>query len=128
MDREPPALVAVKYVGKRERYVDGAFGSRIEFQQGQTLMVPADLAAKMLKHPDVYVPGATKGADVAVVDESKANQEPEEIQELRDQIANMDKAALKQFAKERFRMDIDGRKPLGDLRGQVTGLLDQYGV
>lgn len=128
MDRDQTARVAVKYIGKRERYVDGCYGSRIEFQQGQTLLVPADIAAKMLRHPDVYVPGAEKGADVAVVDESKANKEPEEIQELRDQIANMDKPALKLFAKERFRMDIDSRKSLGDLRGQVTGLLDQYGV
>ena len=49
--------VSVKYIGKRSSYVDGAFGTRVTFKQGESKMIPADKALLMLRHPDVYVPG-----------------------------------------------------------------------
>lgn len=40
----------------------------------------------------------------------------------------MEKDASKTYAKTHFRVDLDGRKNVGDLRTQVVGLFDQFGV
>lgn len=121
--------VAVKYVGKRATYTEGTYGSRIEFAQGQTVLVPADLAAKLLRHPDVYQTGETTQAVAVEVPDGKQEEEQQnEVQNVRDQIAIMDKEALKSFAKTTFRVDLDSRKGINALREQVTGLVDQFGV
>jgi len=119
--------VAVTYVGKRETYTEGTYGSRIEFAQGQTILVPHELAAKLLRHPDVYQRGEAEGAVTAQLPDKK-EEETEDAQLVRDRIAVMDKAALESFAKTTFRVDLDKRKGIGALREQVTGLVDQYGV
>jgi len=120
--------VAVKYVGKRATYTEGTYGSRIVFAQGQTVLVPADLAAKLLRHPDVYQTGENAQAVAVEVPEGKDDEQQTETQNVRDQIAIMDKNALESFAKTTFRIDLDKRKGINALREQVTGLVDQYGV
>lgn len=122
--------VAVKYVGPRATYTEGTYGSRIEFTQGQTVLIQPELAAKLLRHPDVYQRGEAEGAKaVEVLDDGKKKaDEPDEAQLVRDRIATMDKDALKSFAKTTFRVDLDKRKGVNALRQQVTGLVDQYGV
>ena len=40
----------------------------------------------------------------------------------------MDKDALEQFAKTHFQIDLDKRKGLSNLRLQVVGLIDQFGM
>lgn len=118
--------VAVKYIGHRETYTDGAYGSRIVFTKGQSVLVPADLAAKLLRHPDVYTQGENKKAVVVEVQEQKT--ENEDSQAIRDRIAVMDKTALESFVKTTFRIDIDKRKGVEALRQQAIGLIDQYGA
>jgi hypothetical protein len=127
---DPESRVAIKYVGARESYVDGAFGTRIRFERGVTVLVPAAVAARMLQHPDVYVLGEPGEVQAAQTVPGLRNDEnpPEVIQELRDQIALMDKKALATFAEQKFRQTIDKRQTVGELRAHVTGLLDQYGV
>lgn len=123
--------VAIKYVGAREFYVDGTFGTRIRFQRGMTALVPAEAATRMLQHAGVYVLGDIGDVqDTPKVVAGLRNNEddPEVIQELRDQIALMDKGALAAFAQQKFRQNIDKRRPVADLRAHVTGLLDQFGV
>lgn len=118
--------VSVKYIGKRSQYVDGAFGTRIAFRQGESKMVPADKALLMLRHPDVYVPGKAD-APIAVVPEVKA--EGEDLQDLRDSIAAMsDKKTLSDFAEAKYGIKLDKRKPIEELRLQAIGLVDQYGM
>lgn len=123
-------LVAVKYIGPRPSYKEGAYGSGLVFEQGQTLAVPASLASKLLKHADVYVVGdqtealpADVQAPGQVVENEASKTQPE-----RDAVANMGKAALETYARTHFRVDLDKRKSLPDLRAQVTGLIDQYGT
>lgn len=117
--------VAVKYIGHRETYMDGVYGSRITFVKGQSVLVPADLAAKLLRHSDVYVPGNEKKAEVVEV----AQEQPvDETQSVRDNINNMDKNALATFAKTTYRIDLDKRLSINALREQVVGLVDQYGA
>lgn len=119
--------VAVKYIGKRENYTEGTYGSRIEFKQGQSVLVPVELANKLLRHPDVYVPGNEKKAEVVEIVQKDTN-EPDEVQNVRDQIASMDKVGLESFAKVNFNIDLDKRKGVENLRQQVIGLVDQFGA
>lgn len=118
--------VAIKYIGRRETYIDGTYGSRIAFTQGQSVLVPADLAAKMLRHPDVYTQGDAKKAEVVEVQEQTLVDE--DSQAIRDRIAAMDKTALESFVKTTYRMDIDKRKSVESLRQQAINLVDQYGA
>ena len=118
----------VKYIGRRATYKDGACGSGLVFAQGETKLVPALIARKMLRHVDTYVPGEVKGAtqalDVVKVDTT----EEDLLQDLRDTVAFMDKEALETYARTNFKIDLDKRKSVVNLRQQVTQLLDQYGA
>ena len=119
------SLVPVKYIGKRPSYTDGTFGTRINFDRGDSRMVPLNIAKLMLKHPDVYTEG---DADAPVVEIAPPRKEEDETQNMRDAVANMDKESLATFAKTHFNASIDKRKAVNDLRIQVTGMVDQFGV
>lgn len=126
-------LIPVKYVGKRDSYADGTYGTRIVWAKGETQLVPADKAELMLRHPDVYVKGeTTKDTSVAKVEEpkkkDKKESEEDQAQELRDAVQAMNKAALQQYAKTNFQIDLDKSKPVAALRSEVIGLIDQYGA
>ena len=125
--------IAVRYVGRRPVYREGAYGSGIVFTQCETKLVPSDLANKLLRHTDVYVPGsASKDTTIASVPDSvkKTDEQNEEeiMQSLRDSIQTMDKDALETYARTQFKIDIDKRRGLDKLRQQVTQLIDQYGA
>lgn len=139
-------LVGVTYIGRRESFVDRLYGSKLVFAQLQTRVLPKELARRFLRHADQFKP-----AEVALeVVEVEAATEPvddtatllekaelakrddtsrlDDLQDLRDQIANMDKLGLEQFAKTHYRQDIDRRMSTAKLREQVTGLVDLYGI
>ena len=129
-NRESKDMIAVKYIGARETYRDGAYGSGLVFVRGQTIAVEDEiLARKMLRHADVYVPGDVSQAETtAPKTEIQTKDDEDTAQDARDAIANMNKAALKDYARTNFRVDIDARKSVKDIRAQVTGLFDQFGV
>lgn len=118
-------LISIRYIGKRPDYLDGTYGTRIVFVQGESRMVPADVAKKMLRHPDVYELGED-GAPVATLPPVKDKEE--DVQDMRDALAHMDKDALTTYAHTHFQLKLDKRKDVGALRTQVTQLIDQYGV
>lgn len=119
-------LLPIRYVGHREEYKDGTFGSGIVFAQGQTRMVPKDIANEMLKHGSVYELGETV-ADVPLV-EKIGERDEEAAQLMRDQIASMTKAGLETFAKTNFSIDIDKKQSIAAIRQHVTSLVDRFGV
>lgn len=124
-------MKSIKYIGHRKTYREGAYGSGIIFTQGETVSVDDDLAFKLLRHKDVYVLGDAEESTTAVVVESsnkKDDDQEQESQDQRDVIAAMDKGALKEFAKTYFNVDVDSRKSVENIRAQVIGLVDQYGV
>ena len=86
-------------------------------------MIPLAKARLMLKHPDVYVAGED---DAPVATVPVDTQEQDNVQDLRDSIANMGKTALESYAKIHFKVDMDKRKSVETLRAQVTQLIDQY--
>ncbi len=130
-------MTPIKYIGHRETYREGCYGSGLVFAKGQTLNVDDDtLAKKLLKHKDVYTLGEAAEPGVIVdaakdPDKSKApdkDKDEDPAQDMRDSIMTMNKEALETFAKTHFSVDIDKRQNLSDLRTKVVGLFDQFGV
>lgn len=122
------AFVSVKYIGKRETYTDGAYNSGTQFVRGVSQPVPAALAAKLLRHPDVYVPGDVIPLPSVAPDAPKPDNTENENQDMRDAIAAMDKDALITYAKTHFNHTLGKNNSVETLRGKVTGLFDQYGT
>ena len=123
-------MIPIKYIGHRPVYRDGACGSEIVFEQGQTLQVDDEFAVKMLRHPSVYERGELSEDEgkPAKAKPAKATDDEDSAQTMRDSIVQMNKAALETFAKTHFSVDLDKRKSVGDLRAQVTGMVDQFGI
>ena len=124
----PSGFVAVRYIGPRAIYVDGAYGTKIQFNQGESKLVPADKAALMLTHKDVYELGqAPAGAEPPAAEIAKKD-DSDPSQDMRDAVANMTKASLVTHAKVHYGMDLDPAMKKDDMRAKVIGLIDQYGI
>lgn len=122
-------MVSIRYIGHRDPYIEGAYGSRIIFRPGEAQRVPDDLAYKLLRHSDVYIKAEQVDAPDAVIAEQKpVDPEEENLQIYRDTIANLDKESLETFAQTHFRVKLDGRKSVDNLRNEVIQLVDQYGI
>lgn len=123
----------IKYIGHRPTYTEGAYGSGLVFTQGQTLNIEDDvLARKLLRHADVYVRGDAESAEktIAEADTNKkqGDKDEDQMQVAKDALVTMTKDSLKTYAKTHFNVDLDSRKSVGDLRTQVSMLLDQFGL
>lgn len=118
---------AVRYIGSRERYVEGCYGSKIEFMQGESRLVPAELATKLLRHADVYAPGDAE-AEPAVIPPKPQRETEDEVQDVRDAVQNMDLESLKDFAKTHYRRGFHPTHKLETVRKGVLQLIDLYGV
>jgi hypothetical protein len=124
-------MTPIKYIGKRETYREGAYGTGIVFAHGQTVNIEDDeLARKMLRHKDVYVRGDAKAAVETTTSKAKdaAQAEEDPVQDTRDAIATMNKDALESFTKTHFGVDLDKRKSVSSLRDAVTHLIDRFGA
>lgn len=140
--RVPTAgMVPVKYIGRRDTFVDRIYGSLLKFEKDQVRSVPADLARNFLRHQDQFERGPEEaaGAGEAAADtgdqqEALAKKKAEEdakqneLQGLRDQVARMGKAALKSFAMTHYRQQVDESKTVGELRQDVTQMINAYGA
>lgn len=136
--------VGVKYIGRREIYVDRLFGTGLGFEQGQVRVFPGVLARKFLRHADQFeeaaVGEAVTVADTEATDETtealaKAKKlqdeqalEQNQLQDVRDQVASMTKKALEEFAMAKYNQKLDSAKKVGDLRIEVTSFIDRFGV
>ena len=125
-------MTPITYIGHRQTYREGCYGSGLVFSQGQTINVDDDaLAKKLLKHKDVYALGEADAAEEvekvpATAQETDKDADP--AQDMRDSIMAMNKDALETFAKSNFSVDLDKRQKIGDLRMKVIGLFDQFGM
>ena len=119
-------VIAIRYIGKRETYTDGTYGSRVTFKKGESLLVPDDIAVKMLKHPDVYVRGDLLSADVGVVIPPNP-QLNEDTQDLRDSIMRLDSQTIIDKVFAEYQVKLDKRQGAPKLREKYIALIDQYG-
>ena len=125
--------VGIRYVGVRDLHEDHLYGTRLAWVPGQVHNVDAAIAVRMLMHKDVYERADVEANKPVSGKSNQVEQEQERVQEqqledTRSAIAIMDKDALEQFAKTHFQIDLDKRKGLSNLRSQVIGLIDQFGM
>lgn len=140
MSENTPELVPVAYTGREDQWIDNLYGTGLPFAQGQTRMLPPDLAARFLRHADVFEPGtapkkgARKADDTAEILAAAATTQLEahklafNLQDLRDQVANMEKPALDHFAMVNYRQKLDLRHNVETLRQHANAFIDLYGV
>ena len=119
-------MTPIRYIGTRPEYIEGTYGSRLVFVSNEVKNVPDDLARKLLKHPDVYEQAGESTGHYVEAD--TVIQEPDYLEDARDFVINMDKDMLAEFAQTNFRMSLDKRKSVENLRSEVVGLIDQYGL
>jgi hypothetical protein len=142
--------IGVTYTGGERPFVDRIYRSRLSFEPGQTRELPADLAAKFLRHQDVFQPAGQKDdtatpkkdaqkpagqkddTDEKLEAAKKAEEERRAKEnarfELHQQIDKMDKQALRDYAKEKFGHGFVGNVGEAKMREQVKGLIDQFGA
>lgn len=134
--RVMPGQTAVTYIHHRENYTDHQYGTGLTFTKGQTRMLPGELAQKFLRHKDLFELGdAEAAADddtgdtlVAASDsKDEKRDEQSQLQDLRDQVMQMDKKNLQAYANNNYRIPLNARDSVADMRTQVIGLIDQYG-
>lgn len=116
---------SIKYIGVRAEYTDGTYGTRIHWLRGESRMVPADKAAKMLRHPDVYVAGDAGAPTPGVPGEPDKQ---DDVQDMRDAIAGMNKKAVLHYAQTKYNMALDKSQPVESLRTAAIQLVDQFGA
>lgn len=134
-------LVGVSFCGRDDSFVDNLYGTGLEFFKGKPRALPHDLAAKFLYHEgqfervDLEKSGKkTKGDDTEVVlaesaaKKKEAEAKLDEVFEARNQLAHMNKAGLIEYAQIKYRQEISPKLKVEDIRVQVTGMIDQFGV
>lgn len=123
-------MTPIKYIGHRLTYREGCYGSGLVFQRNEVVNLDDDaLAAKLLRHSDVYVRAEAADGNVIAVGTPKKEDDAEDSeQDVRDSIMSMNKIALASYASTHFNVDLDHSKKIGELRVQVVGLFDQFGV
>jgi len=132
-------MIPVKYIGPDAFWHGLLYDTRLRFEAGQTLQLPAGLALKFLTHRDTFERGeeapqqqtAQQEADAALAEAEKQRLKEEQTKtetfELFDQIDLMDKAALATFS-QKYGQVLDKRKGLDALRAEVKGFVDRFGA
>lgn len=139
--------VPVQYIGRRESFRDHLFGTGLTFTQGQTRALPGDVARKFLRHADQFAQagaedaqqapaaqpvltddGTREALEKAALEQQEAAAKENQLQDMYVTIAHMPKDALIEFARNNYRQELDKSKKLGELRDQVRGFVDQFGM
>ena len=131
-EKENPTKTAVRYIGKRDTYSDGLFSTGI-WNQGESKMVPKDIAAKMVVHADVYEPGDAKDTGEVIEEkEPEDNSETEKAEDASNAINNMQEIDdIKLFVSNNLhgqQIEIDGRSGIEKYRQEAIRLVDTYGM
>lgn len=128
----PLGFTPVEYIGLRDSYTDGTYGTRITWNKGESKLVPDAQAAQLLKHPDVYRVGGVEGAEASVISEpikDKDDVTEQDLQDARDAVANMDVEALRSYAAINFSgHKLHQKLGVDKARLTVIGLIDQFGI
>ena len=140
--------VAVTYTGNDDPYKDRIYRSGLTFTPGQTRVMPAPLAARFLRHSDVFKQAGDDAAkaveqtkqpestdqDTAQVLEQQKQEQDEQRQlddarfALLDSIESMDRTAVIAWADQHYRQKIPGNVSVAKAREMARGYIDQYGM
>lgn len=134
-------MTNITYIGKKP-FFDRLYNTGLTFDVGQVRAVPDDMARLFLRHKDLFVvldtapktPKTKETDNTQALIDQQAKETAEKIknqnnlQDLYTQVSVMDKDALEQFAKDHYQIDLNKRRSLENLREEVIGLIDQFGV
>lgn len=146
-----PGKIVVVYIGRKPTYTDHLYGTGLSFTQGQERAMPADIARKFLRHPDMFEEGSAKAVADAPAQSGNVEDKEEDddtarrlaeakkledeqrdkenrILDLKQQINIMTKDSLAEYAMTNYKQSLDKRKSVAELRQAVTGMIDQFGV
>lgn len=146
------STTSITHIGREDPFIDRNYGSGLSFALGQTRTVPDDLAAKLLRHVDIFkkaeahapvlvpVPLPEPEKPVIELDDTQAQLQAaaekqaiedaklNERQNMVDQINAMDKNALKDYAQTKYRLVLPKNTSVEALRSQVVGMIDRFGA
>lgn len=135
-------MQTILYIGTTS-FTDRLYNTGLTFHPRQRRQLPADTARLFLRHADLFeLAKADKPEDITKqkdddTQEQLAKQAKKDAQKTKDdnvlqelyvQVSTMDKDALEQFAKDHYQVNLDKRRSLDNLREEVVGLIDQFGV
>lgn len=135
--------VAVTYVGNDAPFVDRIYRTGLTFEHGQTRMLPAEIAARLLRHSDVFkmghaedtAPERSTGDDdteallnKAEADEHEAKARADDRVAIMQSVDQMDREALREFARSKFNFKFPGNLGEEKMRVEIHGLIDRFGV
>ena len=142
-----PSQIAVRYIGRRPEWHDRVYMTVLHFTAGQVRVLPSEIARRFLRHADLFEraevaaepaeqaaePAQQDDDTEALLEQGKAAREQKDeqqslIQDLYDQIDQMDKDSLEQFASTKYRQELDKRKAVAKLRAEVKQMVDQFGA
>lgn len=140
-----PTQLPVKYIFRRPKWKDTIYGTGLEFEIGQTRVLPRDLALKFLRHTDTFeldeealakgipepTPEQVTAEAVALQAKKKEDDEAAqaEVFQVHDQIERMGtKEMVAEFALTKYNIPLDKRHTLEALRAEAKGLVDRFGV
>lgn len=141
----PVGLIQVKYIGRRPEWHDRVYGTGLYFSTEQTRNLPHEIARRLLRHADLFekgeIPAAVEAAEPTnstddtdeLLEQGKQAKEDEhtvqtQLQDLYDQVEQMGKDSLIEFASTKYRQNLNKRDSVATLRGQVRQFIDQFGA
>ena len=122
----------IRYQGFRPAHRDNLYQTG-EWKSGDVKDVPEDIAAKLLRHPDVFR-RAKNGAEPTEKVEPPQSAALEDIeaarmQDIRYQVGNMtEKQAVIDFAQANFGRKLSSKLGLEKLKLEAVRLIDLYGL
>lgn len=113
-----------------DEYQDRLYGSMLPFRKGESQLVPATLAAKLLQHPDVYVKGDAAQATPAqpVPEKQPDKDKDEDDQAVLDSIGRMTIAELVSYADKNFKAKLNPKLGSERLKAEVSALINKFGA
>ena len=141
----PVGLIPVKYIGRRPEWHDRVYGTGLYFSTEQTRNLPPEIARRLLRHADLFEKGEAPVVEAAtdpvsqdddtakLLEQGKQEQQDQhavqtQLQDLYDQVEQMGKDSLIEFASTKYRQNLNKRDSVAKLRGQVRQFIDQFGA
>lgn len=122
----------VQYMGNRPSPRSDNLYQTGEWVSGQIKDVPDAVAAKMLRHPDVYVLAGERQGVIEVVEGQPLETDELDEEAVEDARMSIDamgtKNAVYDFVQTNFNQELDRRSSLRNMKEEAIRLIDQFGL
>lgn len=118
-------LVAIKYVGAKERRRDSVADTGLVWLAGETHYVEPEAAKLLLAHPDIWEVdrrAKAKSTEAIALPKTQKAEVEQEPRSALPPLTAMNKAALAQLAMTRFGQTFDQKMKVDDMRSALVAL------